>query len=120
MVSQHVFYCMSLQLCAFSRAPHFAAPRQILKNQLIHSSVLKEIKISGIKPAARLPTDDIDWNKEKLEEEKMLERDWYSEVDDVLPRIYKAAKHKDELPSGDVHAFLTLASSGKLPFLYNK
>ena len=102
-----------------SSAPHRAKPRQILEGQRIHQSVLVEIEKANPKysPAPLSPIEG-GWDLRPLEQDgyRILERDWYAEGG-ILSRIFESVRSNNKLPSSaDVHAFLTLASSGKFSF----
>ncbi len=102
-----------------SSAPHWAKPRKILEGQRIHQSVLVEIKKANPKytPAPISPVEG-GWDLKLLEQDdpKILEKDWYAEAG-ILSRIFESVRSNNKMPSSaDVHAFLTLASSGTFPF----
>jgi hypothetical protein len=81
----------------------------VQRGQLIHESVFENIKNTKNIPKALL-YDSLDWNNtEKFKEEKLIERDIYSNASALMDELVK----KDDVSEADENTLLTLLASGE-------
>ncbi|KAF7333696.1 WD40 repeat-like protein [Mycena venus] len=66
--------------------PHWGCPRQVKRGQLVHESVLEELKEDYTKATFY---EDISWTKEALEKRDMIVKDPYADADRILSDIHQ-------------------------------
>ena len=80
--------------------------------QLIHESVLDKMA-KRYKPKAHIYDEELVWEEATLKDRMMIEKDPYTQANDVFSHLRELDWTTSEISDADVDVLSTLASSGE-------